>query len=120
MAAALFNREADPARARALSAGTSPAARVHPEVIEVMREIDIDLAGVTPRRLSDELTSGADLLITMGCGEACPLVPGLRRQEWPLPDPADRPLQQVRKIRDEIGTRVRALIDELGVGLGDQ
>jgi arsenate reductase len=110
MAAALFNRAADPARARAISAGTQPGERVHPEVVEVMRELAVDLADARPRRLTDELAAGADLLITMGCGDACPVVPGLRREDWPLPDPKGQPLEQVRAIRDEIARRVDTLV----------
>jgi len=110
MAAALFNAQADPERARALSAGTQPGTRVHPEVVAVMREIGVDLSSATPQRLTDELASGAELLITMGCGDACPAVPGLRRDDWPLPDPKGQPLERVREIRDEIRSRVRDLI----------
>jgi arsenate reductase len=110
MAAALFNAQADPKRARALSAGTQPGTRVHPEVVAVMREIGVDLSSATPQRLTDELASGAELLITMGCGDACPAVPGLRRDDWPLPDPKGQPLERVREIRDEIRSRVRDLI----------
>jgi arsenate reductase len=110
MAAALFNRLADPSKARALSAGTQPGDRVHPEVVAAMREIGIDLAGVRPRLLTDELAGSATWLITMGCGEACPHVPGLRRDDWPLPDPKGQPIQKVREIRDEIAARVSRLI----------
>jgi len=110
MAAAFFNRWADPSRARALSAGTQPGDRVHPEVIEVMREKDIDLAGATPRKLTDELASQAEWLITMGCGEECPAVPGLRRDDWPLEDPKGKSRERARRIRDEIAERVRELL----------
>ena len=110
MAAALFNAQADPKRVRALSAGTQPGTRVHPEVVAVMREIGVDLSSATPQRLTDELASGAELLITMGCGDACPAVPGLRRDDWPLADPKGQPLERVREIRDEIRSRVRDLI----------
>ncbi len=111
MAAAFFNRLADPGRARAVSAGTQPAAHVHPEVVDVMREIGIDLASARPQRLTDELAQGAALLITMGCGEACPFVPGLRRLDWNLRDPKGQPIATVRAIRDDIAARVRALVD---------
>jgi arsenate reductase len=111
MAAALFNRLADPAKARALSAGTHPGERVHPEVVTVMREEGIDLSGVRPQKLTPELASRAQLLITMGCGDDCPFVPGLRRDDWPLEDPKGRPLDRVRTIREEIRTRVEALIE---------
>lgn len=110
MAAAFFNAAADPARARARSAGTEPAARVHPEVVTVMREVGIDLSPVAPTRLTPELTTGSDLLVTMGCGETCPVVPGLRREDWALPDPKGQALDQVRQIRDEIRARVQRLI----------
>jgi arsenate reductase len=114
MAAALFNALADPARAVAISAGTEPAARVHPEVVEVMREVGVDLAGTRPRLLTPELAARSDVLVTMGCGEACPVVPGARREDWPLPDPQDQPLERVRSVRDEIATRVRRLVAEAG------
>jgi arsenate reductase len=110
MAAAFFNRWADPSQARAISAGTQPGDRVHPEVIEVMREKDIDLAGATPRKLTDELASQAEWLITMGCGEECPAVPGLRRDDWPLEDPKGKSRERAREIRDEIAERVRELL----------
>ena len=110
MAAALFNLLADPEKARALSAGTQPGHRVHPEVVLVMAELGVDLEAVTPRRLSDDLARQANLLITMGCGDACPHIPGLVRDDWPLPDPKDRPLEAVRAIRDDIRSRVIALL----------
>ena len=110
MAAAFFNDLADPARARAVSAGTAPAERVHPEVVAAMREVDIDLSGARPQRLTRELAASAPLLVTMGCGEACPLVPGLRRDDWPVDDPKGRALGDVRRIRDEIRQRVAALV----------
>src|SRR5262249_9274066 len=102
MAAALFATMADPARAEGVSAGTEPGDRVHPEVVQVMREMGIDLNVNRPRKLTDELARGASLLVTMGCGEACPYVPGLTRDDWPLADPKGRPLEEVRRIRDEI------------------
>lgn len=114
MAAALFNRLADPARARAISAGTDPGPRIHPEVASAMAEIGLDLSGARPTRLTDDLARGASMLVTMGCGEACPHVPGLIRRDWPLPDPKGRPLEEVRAIRDEIAARVEALVAELG------
>jgi arsenate reductase len=110
MAATLFNQLADPARARALSAGTDPGPRVHPEVLEAMREIGIDLAGVTPQRLTPELAAGASFLITMGCGDQCPFIPGATVDDWPLPDPRGRPIEEVRAIRDDIRKRVEELI----------
>lgn len=110
MAAALFNRAADPARARAISAGTRPADRVHPEVVEAMRELGVDLSNARPRLLTDDLARTTDLLVTMGCGEACPHVPGLSRDDWPLPDPKGEPPERVREIRDEIRVRVEGLV----------
>lgn len=111
MAAALFNALADPTKARAVSAGSAPAEHVHPEVIEVMRELGLDLAAATPTRLTDDLAAGVDLVVTMGCDEACPLVPASRRTEWDVPDPHGQPLARVRAIRDEIREHVRQLIE---------
>jgi len=111
MAAAFFSALADPRRAEALSAGTQPGERVHLEVIEVMREVGLDLTSNRPQRLTNELVGGASLLITMGCGDECPHVPGLVRDDWPLADPKGLPLPEVRRIRDAIRTRVAALID---------
>jgi protein-tyrosine-phosphatase len=110
MAAAFFNQGANPAKARALSAGTDPGDRVHPEVVAVMNEVGIDLSQARPRRLTTDLAQEAQLLITMGCGDACPLVPGARRDDWPLDDPKGRRLEDVRRIRDEIRLRVEHLI----------
>ena len=110
MAAAFFNALASPELARAVSAGTEPAERVYPEVFEVMREVGIDLAGVKPQRLTNELVADASLLITMGCDEACPVVPGVRRDDWMIEDPKGKPLHRVREIRDEIRKRVRELV----------
>jgi arsenate reductase len=110
MAAAFFNAAAHPTRARALSAGTEPAAHVHPEVVEVMREVGIDLSQAIPTRLTPEVAAGASLLVTMGCGDACPFVPGLRRDDWALPDPKGQAMDRVRRIRDEIRARVQQLI----------
>jgi len=114
MAAALFGALADPARARAVSAGTRPAERVHPEVVEVMREVGIELAAARPQLLTDELARAADLLVTMGCGEECPVVPGLARDDWPLDDPKGRPAGEVRRIRDQIRDRVAELVRARG------
>lgn len=111
MAAAWFNALCDASRARALSAGTEPGSRVHPEVVVAMNEVGIDLSGAEPRLLSDALARSATLLVTMGCGEACPAVPGLRRDDWPLEDPKGKPVERVREIRDEIRARVLALLD---------
>ena len=113
MAAALLNQLAEPGRARAISAGTQPADHVHPVVAEVMREAGLALDGVRPQLLTPELAASADLLVTMGCGEACPVVPGLRREDWPLPDPKGQPIERVREIRDEIRGRVQRLLASL-------
>jgi arsenate reductase (thioredoxin) len=102
MAAAWFNKVCDPRKVRALSAGTQPGDRVHPEVVQVMREEGIDLSGVKPRFLSRDLAQQATLLVTMGCGDACPYVPGLQKLDWPLPDPKGQPTESVRGIQDEI------------------
>lgn len=110
MAAAYFNRLADPQKAKAISAGTEPGERVHPEVQAVMQEIGIDLSGAKPQKLTEELVKDAQLLITMGCGENCPYVPGLRRDDWPLRDPKGLPVEEVRIVRNEIRARVEALI----------
>jgi arsenate reductase len=112
MAAAWFNHLADPAKARAVSAGTEPGTRVHPEVVTAMREVGIDLSAGTPQFLSDELARSASLLVTMGCGEACPFVPGLERRDWPLEDPKGKPVERVREIRDEIRDRISTLLAE--------
>ena len=114
MAAGLFNLLADRRQAEANSAGTDPAGEVHPEVVAAMAELGVDLASAIPRYLTDEMARAADLLITMGCGDSCPVVPGLERMDWPLDDPKDRPLEEVRKIRDEIRGRVEALLAERG------
>ena len=98
--------------AEALSAGTSPGTVVHPGVCEVMHEIGIDVSSATPRLLTSELAGRVNLLITMGCGEECPYVPGVERDDWALPDPKGRPLDEVRAIRDDIRTRVESLIAE--------
>ena len=114
MAAAFFAELADPAKAAAVSAGTRPGDRVHPEVVEVMGELGIDLAGRRPQRLTEQLATGAFLLVTMGCGDECPYVPGLKRDDWPLDDPKGRPLAEVRRIRDEVRERVSALVEHHG------
>ncbi len=110
MAAAFFNRVAAAGRAHAVSAGTKPANEVQPEVIAVMREVGIDLRGARPRRFTEELAAASQLLVTMGCGEACPVVPGLTRDDWPIEDPKGLPLDRVRRIRDEIHERVDRLV----------
>jgi arsenate reductase len=110
MAAAWFNAHANPELAHGISAGTEPGTRVHPEVVEAMREVGIDLANATPRFLSSELAESAALLVTMGCGETCPVVPGLRRLDWPLADPKGKDIVRVREIRDQVRDRVLLLL----------
>ena len=117
MAAAFFNRWADPSKARAVSAGTQPGERVHHEVVEVMREKNIDVANAKPQKLTSQLAEQARLLITMGCGDQCPVVPGLGREDWPLEDPKGKPRERVREIRDDIERRVRELLKSQGWGL---
>jgi protein-tyrosine-phosphatase len=114
MSAALFEQVAG-GRHRALSAGSEadPTGRVHPEVVEVMRELGMDLSGRRPQRLTRELAEQADVVVTMGCGDACPYIPGKRYVDWELEDPKGRPVEEVRSTRDEIARRVRALVDEL-------
>jgi arsenate reductase len=114
MAAAFFSALANPSRAVAVSAGTQPGERVHPEVVEVMREVGVDLSAHRPQKLTEQLARDASLLVTMGCGDECPYVPGLRRDDWPLDDPKGKPLDQVRRIRDEIRERVSELVDVHG------
>jgi protein-tyrosine-phosphatase len=117
MSAALFDRAAE-GRHHALSAGSEadPTGRVHPPVVEVMRELEIDLSDRRPQRLSPELAAQADVLVTMGCGDACPFIPGKRYIDWELPDPQGRPLDEVRATRDDIAARVQALVGELDAG----
>jgi arsenate reductase (thioredoxin) len=112
MSATLFERAAG-GRHRALSAGTIPADRVHPEVVEVMREVGVDLSGRTPVKLTRELAEQADVVVTMGCGDECPYVPGKRYVDWDLEDPKGRPVDEVRVTRDDIARRVDALVREL-------
>ncbi len=116
MASAFFNRLADPQRAEAVSAGTAPGERVHPEVQAVMLEVGIDLSNAKPRKLTEELAKDAQLLITMGCGDNCPYVPGLCREDWPLRDPKGLPTEEVRAIRDEVKQRVQELIEREDLG----
>jgi arsenate reductase len=118
MAAAFFNSLADATQAVAESAGTRPSDAVHAEVVEAMSEAGLDLSSARPKLLTEELAAGANLLITMGCGDECPHVPGVERDDWPLADPKGKPLPRVRQIRDEIRTRVEALIDAHAWGRG--
>lgn len=114
MAAAFFNELADRSKAIAVSAGTQPAAKVHDGVVEAMKQSNIDLDTAKPQLLTAELASSADLLVTMGCGEACPYVPGLKREDWPFADPKERSIDEVCVIRDQIKARVINLLVELG------
>lgn len=110
MSAAFFNQLADPELARGLSAGTQPAEHVHPVVVDAMREVGIDLSTAKPQKLTAELVKNAEMLVTMGCGDECPYVPGLRRDDWPLPDPKGQEIESVRQTRDEIKRRVSQLL----------
>ena len=112
MSAALFERAAG-SRHRALSAGTTPADHVHAEVIDVLRELDIDVSDRTPQLLTRGLAEQADVVVTMGCGDQCPYIPGKRYIDWDLPDPKGRPIDEVRATRDDIQKRVNALVAEL-------
>ena len=114
MAAAFFNALADPQKASALSAGTQPADRPHPEVVEALKEVGIDISDAVPRFLDEAMTGSAQWLVTMGCGEQCPVVPGLKRADWPINDPKGQSVERVREIRDELRGRVRAFLDEQG------
>ena len=114
MAAAWFNRIADPAKAHAVSAGTQPSDHVHPVVIEAMKEKGVDLSKAEPQKLTTDLARGAAFLVTMGCGESCPCIPGVPILDWPLPDPKGQGIEPVRVIRDEVEARVRAFVDAHG------
>jgi arsenate reductase len=114
MAAAFFNALADPTKVRAVAAGTAPAAHVHPEAIAAMAEVGLDLRHAAPQLLTSALAAAALLLVTMGCGESCPVVPGLRRQDWLLQDPKGQSPDVVRRIRDEVQARVKQLVTEQG------
>ena len=116
MAAAFFNSLADPQKARAISAGTQPAERVHPEVLEAMREVGIDLSAARPQKLTDQMAQPAQWLITMGCGDQYPFVPGLQRADWELEDPKGKAIERVREIRDDIRRRVSELLQKLAAG----
>ena len=111
MASAFFNALADPSKVRAISAGTNPGERVHPEVVEAMRETGLDVSIAKPQKLTEELSRNAGMLITMGCGDECPYIPGVRRDDWPLEDPKGKSVEQVRQIRDDIRRRVQQLIE---------
>ena len=110
MAAALFNAAADPSKARAISAGTAPAPHVHPEVVAAMREVGVDLSAGIPQKLTEDLARQAQWLITMGCGDRCPIVPGAVRHDWAIADPHGQPAERVRAIREDIARRVSDLV----------
>jgi arsenate reductase (thioredoxin) len=112
MAAALLDHRAG-GRVRVRSAGTAPAAEIDPSVVAVMAEVGLDVTKAFPKRLTDEMALGADVVVLMGCGDACPVYPGKRYLDWDLPDPAGKTVEQVRPIRDEIDRRVRQLVEEL-------
>jgi arsenate reductase (thioredoxin) len=114
MAAAWFNRLADPQKARAISAGTDPGTKVHSEVIAAMSEVGVDLSRASTTRLTPEFAQQAQVLVTMGCGDQCPFVPGAKRDDWPLEDPKGKSIERVRRIRDEIRERVVRLIAREG------
>ena len=117
MAAAFLNQLADPRKAQALSAGTEPGERVHLEVLAAMLEVGIDLSSAKPQKLTEELARNAQLLITMGCGDKCPYVPGLRRDDWLLRDPKGLSALEVQRIRDEVKRLVEELIERENLGL---
>lgn len=115
MAASFFNLYCNQTKAFALSAGTNPGTNVHAEVLAVMKEEGLDLSNIKPQLLTDKLAQGAEMLITMGCGETCPMIPGLKRADWGLQDPKGQTIDRVREIRDEVKQRVQTLVKELGV-----
>lgn len=115
IAAALFNTYADPTKARAISAGTHPAAHVHPEVVDVMKRRGLDLSANVPQKLTPELAATATWLITMGCGDECPVVPGAHRDDWPIADPKGQPVERVNAIIQDIDNRVKTLLQGLSI-----
>ena len=117
MASAFFNAIANPGKAQSISAGMEPAKHVHPEVVESMKEAGFDISSLVPRKLTAELARGATLLVTMGCGDKCPYIAGLRIIDWALPDPHGQPVERVREIRDDIRTRVAELVMKEGWAL---
>jgi arsenate reductase (thioredoxin) len=114
MAAAFFNKLCDPNKARAISAGTQPGKHVHPEVVQAMLEMGIDLSTATPQLLTAEVARQATLFVSMGCRDECPFVPGLRKIDWDLPDPKGQPIEVVRRVRDDTHKRVSELASERG------
>ncbi len=120
MAAAFFNALADPGKARAVSAGTQPGPRVHDVVVEAMDEAGIDLRSAVPRLLTAELAQDAAWLVTMGCGDACPTVPGVKRDDWPLEDPKGKPIEHVRLIRDDVRRRIEVFVADRRMARGSE
>ena len=114
VAAAFFNRFANPTKARGISAGTEPGMRVHPEVVTAMNEVGIDLSTASTTKLTDEIANQAQILITMGCGDRCPIVPGAKRVDWQIDDPKGQRIEKVREIREDIERRVRSLLEAEG------
>ena len=114
MAAAWFNLLSDPTKAQAISVGTDPGPRVHPEVVAAMHEVGLDLSGAGTSKLTTALAQRSAMLITMGCGDQCPVVPRLPRDDWPLEDPRNKPMARVREIRDDIRQRVETLLEREG------
>jgi arsenate reductase len=115
MSAAFFNAIADPAKAVGISAGTEPGVRVHPEVVEAMKEVGIDLSAVKPQLLTPKMAAEVNYLVTMGCGEVCPVIPQIRREDWPLEDPKGKPVERVRQIRDDIRDRIQNFATKMEV-----
>ena len=113
MSAAFFNMMADPSIAHGISAGTEPGTRVHPEVVAVMKEVGIDLSEVKPQAITPKMAGDVRYLVTMGCGEVCPIIPHIRREDWPLEDPKGKPVERVREIRDDIRARVAKLVTRM-------
>ncbi len=118
MAAVFFNQVADPERFVGVSAGLEPADRVHPEVVEVMQEVGVDLNDATPQVLTARMQSETHFLVTLGCGERCPMIPAMRRVDWQLEDPKGQPIERVREIRDDVRRRVEQLVAERSWGRG--
>ena len=115
MSAAYFSMLADPAKARGISAGSEPGVRVHPEVVEVMKEVGVDLSAVKPQIITPAMAAEVSYLVTMGCGPVCPVIPQVRREDWPLEDPKGKPIERVREIRDDIRRRVAQLVERFEV-----
>ena len=115
MSAAFFNSIADPTKAVGISAGTEPGGHVHPEVIEVMKEVGIDLSEVKPQLLTPKMAANVNYMVTMGCGAVCPIIPQIRREDWPLEDPKGKPIERVREIREDIKRRIEDLAEKFGV-----